>query len=481
MKAIRWYHIILILAFVSCDNEYDRIFTNSDTQFVRFFVLVDNDNNVLEYPQVNGGLIPVETLEYSKFLPLKIPVALSAADVEEDISINFSTEISNNIQGISLQPENQLIFNSEKLVDTIYINFNQSWNETNGAFLKLKLTDISNPNITLGMPNAIQPLNEITVNFEEVDFIYGFEDNNIAIEGIENESFDFRVLFPNGFEESEVNFETLLNTPQESFNYTTTLISVEPNAATYRFTLTDDLTAFENLSFSESITLAEINNYTLNGSVLEISKGRASNSTASLNFFNLEDPFYRLFGERWYFDENDNQCEWQAWNAFAVPVEVAVGGIFDRNNDGYHDEQIGFVSPNAPLGTNPFDIRRIINGESISSPGLNLEQALDFIPQELQDGTFSQVNGTVKVIPNNISLIRTSDDAIINIPIVSSSGNYQIIDDTANLWEITLEITYDFSAVGGTAEGNFQYVIYNQNGQPEPTLLDEDCLGSFDL
>lgn len=124
MKAIKTTLIILFLSLVcSCSNdEIDKVFDGSDDQFVRFFLLVDNNNNVLEYPEINGGLIPVSEYTKDDIKTLKIPVALTTETLSENVTVNYETIITG-LNGVNIEPQNSLTFTPTKLIDTISVTF----------------------------------------------------------------------------------------------------------------------------------------------------------------------------------------------------------------------------------------------------------------------------------------------------------------------------------------------------------------------
>ena len=476
--------LFLLLSLLACNDDIDKTFEMADGQFVRFFMLVDNGNNVLEYPQVSGGLVPVSSYDHDKFLQLKIPVALTATNLESPVTVDFSSEISNNLAGVNIEPANTLSFTNERLTDTIYVNFTQRWNDTPDASITFRLTDVSNPNIQIGMPNSILPNDVLAINFSDVNFIYNLDTNLKTIAGNLNETFDFKVLFPNGYLNADINQNDLLQ-QTNSFDYDLTLTSQTDTEFYFRFVLNEDL-SLSNQDFAELIQLNQLTNYTLaQPTSLQIRKGIPTNLNVSGNFFDINNSFFRLFGERWR-PNSSGDCEWRAFNTFTKPVPVIPNGPFDQNGDGYHDARIAFIGNFPPIGTNIFDMARIFDGESNASPGLTMEQALDLRPEEFSDGTFSTINGIVNVVPESVIFVRIVDDVSIEIPI-EGNGTYELVDDfdTPNtdddLWRMNFTITFDLTAINGDSNRTETYVLFNKNTFPEPVPLNQECFDSVSL
>jgi len=492
MKGIRHIGLLLFLVVFACNDDIDRAFEEADGQFVRFFMLVDNGNNVLEYPQVNGGLVPVSEYTKDQLGTLKIPVALSATNFENPIEVDFSTELSDGLQGITIQPRNSLSFTATQLIDTIYVSFETSWNDLNTPSMTFALTEVNNPDIQLGMPNSNLPNDELIINLEDVEFNYTLQNSLEDIVGFQDEEVMIDIGFPNGFFEEDVNTLELLaqissdNTTASTINYTLELESIDEanRLVTYKYTVNEDLNP--ELLYETKFQLADIPGYEVSGITeitirkpIEIPRDNSVNTASQ--FYDLNDSFYRTYGENWMDFNNDGICSWQAFNAFTYPVvvnanhpnAVQFSGMDtpnDTSDDIYHHAfRIGFDSPIAGNTTNSFNLKRWFNNESTSvanSPGFNIVEALEFFPTSGNSTT----DGFVQVISQDIVIAGTNGN---NYTIaISGSGVYQEI--SAGVFEIDLELQATNQALfGGTRIA--KYKIYNTNSFDDPTDLSESC------
>lgn len=482
MKVIKQVYItFIVLLIFSCENEDDKRFGSENTAFVRFFLLVDNNNNVLEFPEKNGGLVAKSNYDKDNLKTLKIPVALTATTLQNTVNVSFETSV-NGLDNYTISPANSLSFNNDKRIDTIFIKLNERWDLSKNPQIKLTLTDISDANISLGFPNEQVSNKELIIGFKETEFSYLFNTSRKEINGNINESFDFSVLFPNGFIPSEINNIPLFSQPS-TFNYTIVKKPITKDNE-IEFTLTVNEKINDDVDLNAFLNLLDIDNYKKGANQsLQINKpikiDREGNPAA--NFYNLQTPNYRLRGERWRADDdNPGSCEWFSTNVFSVPVIVDKNdpnGIFisdngtpnDDSDDIYHHRyKIGFSSSTG-IGVNVFGIRNLINGESSRSPGLTLLESIEFFPLNGNSTT----EGKMTVISQNLILIRIADDKAFSVPI-SGVGTYKVIDTSANVWQMNFEITYDFSQINGTII-TLPMVYNNLPGQPEPALPNNTC------
>jgi hypothetical protein len=497
MKATKWYFIIILFALLACDNEYDRTFSSADGEFVRFFVLVDNDNNVLEYPQNNSGLVPVETYTKSRLGQLKIPVALSKQQVENDITVNFESNISDNLQGVVISPQNTLNFAQNKLIDTIYIDFNNSWNGLNSASIQLELTNSSDASVNIGVPNEQLTYKTLNINLEDVEFNYALNKSLEEVVGSVNEEIFIEVDFPNGFFEEDIANTDLLNEIENSPNaqdmsYDLSLHSINESErkVIYKFSITADLD--DSFLFETKLELADLDGYTKTGiTQITIRKpilvDRDNSVNTAANFYNLDDPFNRTFGENWMDFNEDGVCDWQPFNAFTYPVvvdathpnAVQYSGMDtpnDPSDDVYHHAfRVGFNSPNQGNSTNSFNLRRWFNNESTNSansPGFNITEALDFYPENGNSTT----NGFLQVVAQDIVVAGTNGNSYT----ISISGSGTYAEISPGIFEIQLELQATNSALFGGSRTAFYY-IYNTSDFAEPQPLNEGCFTPVDL
>ena len=488
MKGIKYLFLAFITILVfSCEEENTKRFTGENQSFVRFFLLANNNNKVLEFPEKDGGLIARTIYEKDNLKTLKIPVSITTGPLENPVTVGFETSVTG-LTSYTIYPENTISFSNEKRVDTVYIKLNERWDLSRNPEIKLSLTSVSTPDISLGIPNGQLSNKELTIGFKETEFSYLFETNRKEIQGQTNESFDFNVLFPNGFIASEIADSPLFSTPS-NFKYT---IERKPIVEEDKvsFTLTVNENIDEAVSLDTFLSLIAIPNYSKGSNdFLQINKPIQIDREGIpvTNFYNLSDQFYRLFAEYWRFDTTDLVCEWRSSSVFPKPVVVDKnnpnGFLYDDNNtpnddsdDVYHHKyKLGFVGNFPPIGTNPFAFRNLFDGASVESPGFNLVEAIEFFPK---DGN-STTEGIVNVITQRIVLIRRSDDKAFTIPI-SGSGTYELIDAAQQIFKITLAIIVDATTVNGEIVTQ-NYVLFNTRNYIEPNPINVDCLRVINL
>ena len=487
MKDIKTIIILLItvVLFGSCSEDKPIVFDNSIGKFVQFKLQVDANNDIIEAPKVDISTKTVSNYTKNNFNVLKIPVTLTTKSLEDELTVSFTSEITN-VQGIDISPANTLIFTPEKRVDTIYVNFNQRWNEAENPQIKFQLESASDPDVQLGIPNDINPNNELTINFSDVDFIYQFEGTNaVEIIGNIDEKVILNVFFPNGYVSSEIDNISLLS--EQSSNFNSTLERgplIDDKRVRYEFTVIEDIN-FESQEFEAVFELAALNNYTLIGSDefrirKPITIDRDNSVNTANNFYDLSNPFYRTYGETWMDFNTDGICSWVGFFAFTYPVVVDANhpnavlfddnGTTDPNDDVYHHAfRVGFNSPNPGTTTNSFNLKRWFTNEStdeINSPGFNIPEALEFFPENGNSTT----NGTVSVIEQDLIISGTNGNTYTIR--IEGNGTYQMI--SAGLYEIdlTLQLTND-QLFGGASL--VKYKIYNNSNYTDPEDLNEDC------
>lgn len=481
MKAIKYiFFASFIVLFLNCEREDDKLFSNENS-FVRFFLLVDNNNNVLEFPQKNGGLVAKSIYTKDNLKTLKVPVTISTGRIENSVQIGFETEVSG-LTDYTIFPANSLSFTNEKRVDTIFIKVNENWDLSKNPQIKLTLTNSSNPLIAIGIQNETISNKELIINFTETAFSYSFNINRKEIIGTNQESFDFKVVFPNGFIKEDIENSSLFSAPT-TFNYSIIRKPItKENEVEFTFVLNENLP--DDTSLDASLTLIDVPNYVKGiNKFLDINKpikiDRSGNPV--VNFYNLSNPFYRLFGEYWRFDTTDLVCEWASTSVFPKPVIVSKdnpnGFLFsdngtpnDESDDIYHHKfKLGFVGNFPPVGTNPFSLRNLFNGASVESPGFNLTEAIEFFPKNGNSTT----EGIVNVITQRIVIISRTNGTSFTIPI-SGTGTYKLVNSVTNLWKIELEILVDTSEINGEIV-TINYILYNSNSHPESDPINAPC------
>ena len=494
MKAIKLFLFIGILFISSCSSNNDdtKRFSNNNGQFIRFFLLVDSNNDVLESPEINGGLVAVSAYDKSNVKTLKIPVAITSNALIENTTATFEASTIGEID-LDITPQESLNFTPEKLIDTIFVKINNRWDFSQKQQLKLKLINISDPNIAIGIQNNLDANDELLIDFLEPSLQYTFETNRIEIKGTQGEIVDFKVNFPLGFFQNEIDDTTIFEF-LNGFDYTLTRNAIGPDGTSlnYRITLNEDIQN-DDVLYQTTISLIDTDSYRATGNTIiqlvkPVKTERDLEANTAANFYDLSDPFYRVYGEHWNDFNNDGICVWQAFFAFAYPVVVNSDnenailyddmGTTDTSDDTYHHAfKIGFNAfANPTSTTNSFNLKRWFNGESISSvnsPGFNIPTAIEFFPE---NGN-SLTNGRALIIPQFLTIAGRNGNSY-NIAI-SGEGTYSEI--STGLFEIALELraTND-DLFGGTVTSEYRLYSNNSYTEPDP-LTTNNCITETDL
>lgn len=492
MKATKIFNLLLFcMLILTCSkDDSNNLFNDSEGAFIRFFLLVDSNNQVLEYPEISGGLQAVSSYEKNNVRTLKIPVAISSTNVTESTSATFNTNIVGDID-LTITPQSTLTFSPTKLVDTIYVNINNRWDFSIAQQLKLSLTSISNENINIGIPNVLEPNNELIINFFEPSFQYTFEKNRIEINGESGEEVFFKVNFPLGYFENEINEHDIF-TFLNGFDYTISREKYDDTSITYKIKLNENIQN-DDVFYQSIINLTDFNGYLATGTkTLQIVKPIKTPREISVNtashFYDLADQFYRTYGEVWNDFNKDGVCQWNNFSAFTYPVIVAASspnailyddkGTSDPSDDIYHDAfKIGFKTPNAvTTTTNSFNLKRWFSNESVSglnSPGFDVNPALEFFP----DNGNSTTKGIVLVIPQFLTIAGTNGNSYSFA--LSGEGTYE--EYSPGLFELKFKLHLSNDGIfGGTITAD--YLIYNNNSYADPEdLTTSNCVTEYTL
>ena len=486
--------LVLLLAIVwGCESEQiigETIYNGPS--FLRFYLITNSNGEPIGDDELEIGKEPAETIIYQSLKPLKIPVSLTYPGLDKDVKVKFSTNINSDFNQFTINPSDELNFNSNKLLDTITISFEERWDASVSNSINFELIECDDNSVALGQLNDFNENKTLSVSLGNVITTSSFSTNRIEINGTAGEQIEFEVLFNNGFLPQEI--ETIdLFSEIKGFEYSLDRIIEEENheSIKYIMTLTNDIQNDE-VTYTTTLALNEGTVYNPTGNtVLQIVKplniARDKAVYTSANFYDLNNPYYRTYGENWMWDSGDEVCEWQAFNAFTYPVIVdkdddnavlySDNGTEDDSDDIYHHAfRIGFNSNNIGRTTNSFNLKRWFNNESTNadvSPGFNIPEALEFYPK---DGV-SETEGTVLVIPQIITV--SSKEGVSHNISISGEGTYQEI--SAGLFEITLEFKATNEEVFGGTQVSY-YRIYNNNsygGNPEP--IDYGCVEPVDL
>ncbi|SCY52105.1 hypothetical protein SAMN02927916_2399 [Flavobacterium anhuiense] len=481
MTRIKIFSLLLTaLLYISCSKDDYKLGSDIDP-YIRFNFLVKADNTPLEYPTINGSLVPQSTYENKSVKTLKVPVTLTTRSLKETVTANFSAETSGVSDSFSVNPVNQLSFQGSKLTDTIYVSFDKRWAANQS--INLKLETVSDPDIHIGNLNTAYPNNTFKIDLGTIATNYTFPVTQYNVKGEVGETIDFEVNFPNGFFPEEIKNANFFKF-QNGFEYSLTRDDFGDNrsSVTYHLTLLEDLQN-DDARYESKITLINIPNYTATGNtnltiVKPIKSLRDIQANPASKFTDPTNAFYLTYGEHWF--SNGTTCTWQTFNALTFPVVVTKDdpnailysdkGTTNPNDDVYHDAfKIGFNVASGTNTVNSFGLKRWFSNESNSaaiSPGFNIKSALEFFPA---NGN-SKTEGTVLVIPQDITIGSSATNT--HVIAISGEGTYKEISN--GLYEISFELKLTNDKLfGGTV--STQYRMYNNRTYPKPTALSIPC------
>lgn len=499
MMATRTLLFVVLIAMISgCNQDDDKTYSNNKGRFVRFNLQLDNNDQPIEFPAIAPAAKAVNLYEKDNLKTLKIPVAITSEPLQQTVEVEFST-LLNGISDVTITPSTTLTFEGNKLVDTIFIKVNERINPSLNPSITLELLSSSNENIAIGMPNVEFPLDQLIINLNEIDLTYNIEgSSNIDIQGLQGETKEITIKFPNGFTENAIQNIQLFDELQSNYPYSITQQPVTSEDEIRFNFIVDAALTDPTIPYSTRLQVNDIPDY-INTGVEDITFKRnplvdrdLSANTAS-NFYNTADQFYRLYGVNWMDFNTDGVCEWRDFNTFTIPVivdYVSVGndpypngiliddrGTADITDDlYYHAFQVGFRA--AQNTTNPFNLRRWFNNESTSetnSPGFNIVPALEFFPE---NGN-SLTNGTVQVVDETIIIGTTPANGSVRERIsISGSGTY--FETSPGVFEIEFELNATNNRLfGGTRVA--KYHLYNVNNFTDPPLLNTGCFQPINL
>ncbi len=481
MTRIKIFSLLLTaLLYISCSKDDYKLGSDIDP-YIRFNFLVKADNTPLEYPAINGSLVPQSTYENKSVKTLKVPVTLTTRSLKETVTANFSAETSGVSDSFTVNPVNQLSFQGSKLTDTIYVSFDKRWAANQS--INLKLETVSDPDIHIGNLNTAYPNNTFKIDLGTIATNYTFPVTQYNVKGEVGETIDFEVNFPNGFFPEEIKNANFFKF-QNGFEYSLTRDDFGDNrsSVTYHLTLLEDLQN-DDARYESKITLINIPNYTATGNtnltiVKPIKSLRDIQANPASKFTDPTNAFYLTYGEHWF--SNGTTCTWQTFNALTFPVVVTKDdpnailysdkGTTNPNDDVYHDAfKIGFNVASGTNTVNSFGLKRWFSNESNSaaiSPGFNIKSALEFFPA---NGN-SKTEGTVLVIPQDITIGSSATNT--HVIAISGEGTYKEISN--GLYEISFELKLTNDKLfGGTV--STQYRMYNNRTYPKPTALSIPC------
>ncbi|MBO9585070.1 MAG: hypothetical protein J7574_12990 [Flavobacterium sp.] len=471
---------LAVIVFSSCSKDDYRLDSKNIDPYIRFNFMTNN-GVPLEYPSVNTTALTLAEYENKSVKILKVPVTLTSSTLKTPVTASFSATTSGSLDTFTVKPETELLFQGNKLTDTIFVSFDQRWKDKQSITLKLENT--SDPNIHIGNLNTAAPNNIFTINLGQVTTNYTFPINQFVVKGEVGEKVDFKVNFPNGFIPSEIETNPIFKF-QNGFEYSLTHDDYGDNRSsiTYHLTLLEDLQN-DDARYESKITLINTPNYVASGNisltiVKPIKSARDVKAYPASKFTDPTNAFYLTYGEHWF--NNNGACSWQTFNALTFPIIVTKDnenailysdkGTANPNDDVYHDAfKIGFNVASGTNTVNSFGLKRWFSNESSSaaiSPGFNITSALEFFPA---NGN-SKTEGTVLVIPQDITIGSSATNT--HVIAISGEGTYKEISN--GLFEISFELKLTNEKLfGGTV--STQYRMYNNRTYPKPSALSIPC------
>ena len=121
--------------------------------------------------------------------------------------------------------------------------------------MNFSLTGVSDPGIQLGALNEATVGDRFEVTLGEVNTTYQLNTSRIDLSGAAGESVTFRVEFPNGYIEEEVD-EAAIFSFLNGFDYTLARTGQGSDYISYSLTINEDLSA-EDVNYQTIITLQE--------------------------------------------------------------------------------------------------------------------------------------------------------------------------------------------------------------------------------
>lgn len=491
--------LLLVMTFsIGCDRLERETYSNDLGRYVRFNLQIDKDGKQILGGGVNPSAELVSVYEQKSVETLAVPVTITSEPLETPVTVFFDIDTLGTYDAFTIYPEDGVLeFSGTDFTDTIYIDYHSRWEGDGENQILLSLTEVSDTSIRIGQLNEVEKNDKLTVNLAALNLRYYFPaEGNIEILGEEGEEIMLVVYFPDGLFPADLEEIELILNEFSDFTYTIEQQPLDDDATEVVFILTLAEAIDNDLVIYRAVfNLADLGTYTLSGnSRITIIKPEVVPRDNALNtaamFYNLDDAFYRTYGENWLDYNEDDTCEWSAFNAFTYPVEVSSNhphavlyddkGTADPEDDIYHHAfRIGFNSPNVGNTTNSFNLKRWFNNESNNgeySSGFNITQALEFFP----DGGNSATGGIVKVIEQDLLISTRVEPEVYRSYTISIEGEGEYMEISPGIFEISLELrATNAELFGGTRTSIYR--IWNTNDYEDPVDITADCFKPMDL
>lgn len=427
---------ILLFAAVllfSCSNDLNSEKTYSGTPYVRFNLLLNSNSEPVSGDDVvSNSDIGVESYTNKSLITTKIPVVLTAASLSEEVQVDY--EVSSDGYTDYVVSPSVLTFGPGQLTDTLYVQWNSTWEASADAWLQFELTQASDQSIIMGMPNDAKTNRTLTILLgEPAARTVNFGTSQLTISGEEGEEVYFDVEFTGGYLPEDVEDKVLIVPTSSDFNFNLELVDQKEDrsAFTYKLTVLDDLTAEQaefvvTLGFSNELELEAKGQTTLE-IVKEETLDRDPSTNIAAQFYDVSNQYYQTEFYMWL--DRSGACTWYRAKCFIGPVEVDANDANAVYNSStgkyYHAFKVGFRSQTS----NVINVLAMSNwfssglSKSITnSPGMN-EIDLEFVPA---DGD-NLLEGTV-FIKNRDYVVGSTSGASYAIR-MSGTGTYKAVSE----------------------------------------------------
>jgi hypothetical protein len=166
--------LLALIIFYGCEKIEREIYSNEDGRYVRFNLMVNSDGQPVDNSRVNPGADVTSLFNNKSVQTIAVPVSITSEPLEEDVMVNFSTEVTGDFTGFTVSPEDQLIFSGSNLTDTIYIDFTERWDSADANQILLKITSVSDLEIKIGNLSGLDKNDELTINLSELILRFNF-------------------------------------------------------------------------------------------------------------------------------------------------------------------------------------------------------------------------------------------------------------------------------------------------------------------
>ena len=491
----------------SCEDDRDQ-YENADGKFVRFHMILDKNNQPIAYGVKEDALIEATTYEHSSTYTVKIPVALTA-HLQGETKVDFTYSASNaeaqtllDDGTLSINPTQQLTFNSTKLVDTIYVKLNKriSISDAQSA-INFKLTKVSDPSITLGYPGRSEEESRSQFSLKltsTAPTIIFFNTDKIQMSGEQGEKHTFFINFSQPFLPSEVEGLKFLIENSTGYSYQIEQSPYQEGDTSIKYTFTSQETfsaeqiqkgfRFMTVNLTNAgsefqiegldrISFEKTRDFPVNPQYWDKTQAKAFDLNVvqlwlNSGIYNGVLDRYTLYYNYWNDKDGNpatNDGRWTKTFFLSMPTVLSSNDV-NADANGNSKFQIDFVGNKArpELGTNIFAMTNMYTNLASDSKGKRAESMLNFYPAiDTENSTaektyYKQYEGTIEVFTTALVVKNKDNDKEYIIEAEGSGNYYPKYDVSGNLIGLVGEVTLklDETSIGGKVE-TYKYVLYN--------------------